>query len=622
MPLNPAHSPGPPGARPRLLAVLVTILAAVVLLPWLSGVQWRGQGVQVVRAVTEGRPFSSPERAGYIILGMAADTIMPSAASRDLNLLGLAAGILATLAVARCRSALARGGAPIDRLLEPVAAALALLACGPFLLRAPSADVAGVEVAMVATAAALAWTGRPAAGLALFGALLFVSSRALLSLPMLLAAPRLRGDLRMGLPALVPWAAYAVFVRPGLVTTGDPGYAPEAAAEALMLAVGVGGVALMALPGALLGIARGGPHRRFAYGVAATLLLVAVFYAPRAGWAESAVVLAPWLAVLAGSGVASLRRAAARVARVSLGPAGAGLGLVVLVVGLFLAVRHQVAPTWRQAEEFPVFCRDLNAALANPSDFVASWDDVELYGLALDRRPRAWRPLPGLTPPDRPLTAEERAILDAQLEEGSVVLLRRTRYASVLTRDAGGVAQFLKPEDAPILGLIASFGRELVLEQADVVLAPGRRPGGLVTLRLHWRAGWDGGQPPLAPNGVDHARSLRAVLHVVDSGGHVRLDLTHWLAHGLMELPALGGRGFNEIIIFRMPEDCGPGDYGIEVALYEPKPGESTALAMELKGWRQDRYQVHTGINPPGVTPQSVRAASFRLQPPASGSPP
>ena len=130
-----------PGARPRLLAVLVTLLALAILLPWLSPTQWRGEGVLAVMAVRDGRPFGQLERAGYLILGMVADNILPTPTSRDLNLLGLLGGVLAALAVARFRSALARGGAPIDRLLEPLAAALALLSVGPLLARMPSAEL-------------------------------------------------------------------------------------------------------------------------------------------------------------------------------------------------------------------------------------------------------------------------------------------------------------------------------------------------------------------------------------------------------------------------------------------------------------------------------------------------
>jgi hypothetical protein len=104
---------------------------------------------------------------------------------------------------------------------------------------------------------------------------------------------------------------------------------------------------------------------------------------------------------------------------------------------------------------------------------------------------------------------------------------------------------------------------------------------------------------------------------VVDAGGRIGQDLTHCLAFGLVELAELGGRGFDEMLVFRLPPGFGPGDYGVEVAVYEPLAGDAAALDLDLGFFRQRRYPARTGGLPPGVTPQSVRAASFRLPAPA-----
>lgn len=609
-----------PGVRPRLLAVLVTLLAGLVLAPWWSATQWRAAGVNAVAAVRDGRPFAEPGRAGYLILGMGADAILPGGTSRDLNLLGLAAGILATLAVARFRSARARGGAPVDRLLEPLAAALALLALGPVLVRMPSADAAAVEIAIAASAAALAWTGRLPTGLVVFGGLLFVSARSVVALPMLLAAPRVRGDLRSGLPALVPWILYAAVLRPGFAPGGDLGVERVLADQGLALLVGCGGVLVVAAIGAAVGVERGGPHRRYVLGVAATFVATAFLVAPRTGWEEAAVLLAPWLAVLAGSGVGSLRRAASRVTRVALGPVGAALGIALLAGNLALAVRHVAAPSWRDAERVPRLVADLGQALVGPLALAADRDQVALYDLATDFRRRPWAVLASGPYPDRPLDVQRRGALDGAVRAGNVVLLRRSRYAMVLPKHAAGVEQILSPAAPAASSRLAAFGDALVLEQVDVILPPGRRPGGLVTVRLQWQSTWPSGALPPGPAGRA-ATELRTAMSIVDASGRVRLDLTHWLGHGLLDLTALGGRRFHDILMFQLPPDCGAGDYGIEVAVAEPRRGSEAALELELGSGGGRRLPMRFGASPPGVTPRSVRAASFRLQlPPPPGT--
>jgi hypothetical protein len=625
-----------PGVRPRLLAVLVSLIALAVLGPWLSDLEWRGEAGSTVGAVLEGRPFSQPERAGYLILGIAADALLPSSTTRALNILGLVTGVLAALAVGRLRSALTRGGTPLDRLLEPLVTATALVASGPFLVRAVSADPAAVEVFLAATAAALAWTGRFPSGMAVFGLLLFVSSRAFLTLPMLLFAPRPRGDLRTGLVALVPWLLYALILRPGLHPSGDPAPARDAFREALVLAIGVGGIITLAAVGGAVGLIRGGPHRRFVFGLLATMLLHLVLLVPRAGWVESAVPLTPWWAVLAGSGVGSLRRAATRVLRLPLGRPAAGFGLLILALNLGLAVRYDAAPTWRRASHYRALCRELRQALVNPHRLAGGWHELKLFEVATDSRSRAWAPIPGAPFPDRPLAVGEREVIDRALGDSHLLLLRRLRFAVILAQDSLGTAQILKPvfkpvpdEEIPLekrqqgageprpAGGVATFCDELVLERTDVVMSPQRQAGGLVTVRLHWHAKWPGGGLPAAVDGERVAPALRVATSVVDAGGRVGPDLSHWLAFGLAGLRELGGRRFDEVLIFRLPPEFRPGDYGVEVAVYEPLAGDAAALDHDLGFFRQRRHAVRTGGIPPGVTPRSVRAASFRLQLPA-----
>lgn len=631
------------GVRPRLLALLVAILALAVLLPWLGGGQWNGEAVRAVRAVRDGRPFSQPDRAGYLILGMAADALLPSSTSRDLNLLGLAAAVLAALAVARLRSVLARGGAPIDRWLEPLAAAMALLAAGPFLARGVAADRAPVEAFLAVTAAALAWTGRLPTGAMALGLLLLVSSRGLLGLPMLLAAPRPRGDLGPSLWGLLPWLIYALVVqyaggeggalalfRPDLSggsgSAVDPvGRGAERAlvGEALALVVGLGGVLALAALGGAVGLLRGGPHRRFVVGTVVTLALHALVLAPRADWSQALVPAMPWVAVLAAAGVGSLRRAATRVSGLRLGPAGVALGFLVLGLNLGLAVQHVVGPAWRDAARFQAFCRDLGEVTA-PIHYrvTGDWDDLRLYELGTDFQLTPWELVPGPPlPADQPLAAADRARLDAQLARTSVLVFGRRRFAVPLAQDSLGTAQIFVDRGIPVEGWVASFGG-LVLEHIEVLTPLGRRAGGLVTLRLGWRAEWPPGEFPAdtEAGGGGRPAALKVGTSIVDASGRICLDLAHWLAHGLTGLDQLGGRRFSEMLVFRMPDELSPGDYGVEVTVYEPLPGESTALDLDLGFLRQRRIEVRTAGNPPGVTPRSVRAASFRLQFPAAVS--
>jgi hypothetical protein len=637
-------SPHTFGVRPRLLPFLIAILALAILLPWLGGGQWHGEAVRAVQAVRDGRPFSQPDRAGYLILGMAADALLPSSTSRDLNLLGFAAAVLAALAVARLRGILARGGAEIDRWLEPLAAAFALLAAGPFLARAVAADRAPVEAFLAASAASLAWTGRLPAGATVFGLLLLVSSRALLGLPMLLAAPRPRGDLAPSVWGLLPWLVYALVIqyaggeggalalfrpemggRSGPMNPWRTGLESEPAGQILALGVGMGGVLALAMIGAAVGLLRGGPHRRFVGGVGVTLGLHALVLAPGSEWGQALVPVVPWIAVLAAAGVASLRRAANRVSRVRLGPAGAAFGCVVLALNLGLAVQHLVGPAWRDAARFQTLCRDLGEiTTATHYRVTGAWDDLRLYELSTDFQLKPWEIIPGPPIPDNQLlAAADRARLDAELARRSVLVFGRRRFAIPLAQDSLGTAQIFADHGAVDQGAgegwVASFGSGLVLERIEVLTPLGRRAGGLVTLRLAWRAEWPLGELPTPSESGDvRTAELKVGTSIVNSSGRICLDVTHWLAHGIAGLGELGGRHFTEMLVFRMPDELAPGDYGVEIAVFEPLSGEGTALDLDLGFLRQRRLPVHTAGNPPGVTPRSVRAASFRLQFPAA----
>jgi hypothetical protein len=328
-----------------------------------------------------------------------------------------------------------------------------------------------------------------------------------------------------------------------------------------------------------------------------------------------------------------------RIARVPLGPAAAALGLAILIANLGLSVRCVAGPAWRRASTYRELCRDLKQVLVTPHRLAGARDDLALFALATDFQARAWAPIPGPPFSPAPLTAKERFALDTALARGSVLFNRRLRFSVVLTQDSLGTSQILADGDglrgkkrAEWIGegssrwdtlpveepLIAVFGEELVLERVEIVTPPRSEPGGLATVLLHWRADWQHGALPASPGNRGRAvRALRVATSVVDAGGRIGQDLTHWLGFGLVDLEELGGRRINESIVFRLPSEFGPGDYGVEVAVYEPLAGDSAALDLDLGFFRQRRYAVRTGGIPPGVTPSSVRAISFRL--PAAG---
>jgi hypothetical protein len=611
------------GARPRLLAAIIGLLALIALAPWLHQVQWRGEGVEVVEAVRSGRPFAIPDRAGYVVLGMAAESLLPGRTSFNLNCLGLAAGVLGTLAIARFRSVLARGGTPLDRLLEPVATALALLAAGPWVVRSLSADSAGAETLLGGIAASLAWTGRLSQATWVASLLGLVSSRSVALVPILFGAPRVRGDLRAALWPLAIWVATSLVRLPGPPPGGE--LAPSLADDGLRLAVGLGGLAPLAAFGAVVGLARGGPHRRYVLAVLASgALLLAL--AGRAGLLEALVPLLPFAAVLAGGGLGSIRRAAARTREMALGPAAVVAALLLLAVGLLTTYRFEVAPIWRRAQhhhdDFRAFAHGLN----RPYHLAAGWPDRQLLDLALGFALPPWERLPIAPLADRIRTHAEQAELDARLKTQDILLLQRLGQAVPLPADDRGLAQLLKSGDslqaaagagaAPAtrpssgpLGL-AEFGRELVLERMETVLAGGRTADNLITFRLHWRAAWPAGGRPRAARGP-----LRVAMRIVDASGRVRLDLTHWLIHGLYDLPDLGARQFEELIVGYLPRTFQPGDYGVEVGVYEVRPGEAAAHELELWGIGEAPLPVVSRGVPLGVTREAVRGASFRLEP-------
>jgi hypothetical protein len=636
------------------MAILVVLLAVVALLPWVRSLQWRGEGVVNVGLVRGGRPFAEPSHAGYLILGMAAESLLPSRTSADLNHASFVLTVLAVLAVARLRSVLARGGAPVDRMLEPLATALALVAAGPWVVRALSADPTALATLLGVAAVVWAWTGRFAAGAWLGMLLAPIASRAVLFWPLILFAPRVRGDLRAALAPMAITAAYLLVVRPGLAPAGNPDGPPPIADDLLRLGVGMGGLLTMALLGSGVALRRGGLHRRFLAAVTMCLALHAILLGPRVGLEEAMAPLAPWWAVLAGGGVASLGRAFGRARRLVLAPAGAGLGIAVLAAGLWFAHRHQIAPTFRRAEHSTHFMRTIPEALDRPFRLAGGWEDLRFLDQAIEFGVRPWELVQPVVPlPDRVLAGPARAVLDSSLHQVDVLLLRRTNQAVPLVADSRGLAQIVKLEAArppalapaptpaptpptatsetelrsPLEALarsvprdttasrspgtgLAFFGDALVLERVECVLPPDRAPGGLISLRLAWNARWPAGGLPEEAAG----EPLRVATRIVDASGRVAVDLTHWVANGLLELAELGGSRFEEIVVGAVPADSGPGDYGVEVAVYRPLPGEAAAMALDLGHRRQHHLPVTTAGLPPGVTPQSVRAASFRLE--------
>jgi hypothetical protein len=637
---TPAVEPASFAPRPRVVAIAVVVLAVAALLPWVGSLQWRGEGVVNVALVRGGRPFAEPSHAGYLILGMAAESLLPGRTSADLNHFSLILAVLATLAVARLRSVLARGGVPLDRMLEPMAAAFALLSAGPWVVRALSADPTATATLLSVVAVTWAWTGRLARAAWTWVLLVLIASRAVLLLPLILLAPRVRGDIRTALLPMALIGIYLAVVRPGLAPAGDPAGPPSVADDLLRLLVGMGGLLIMALVGSGVALKRGSLHRRFAAAVGASFMLHALLLIPKVGLVEALTPLVPWWAVLAGGGVASLGRAFGRARRLVLAPAGAGLGLLVLAAGLWLAHRHQVAPTFRRAEHNTDFMRGTAVALSRPYRLAGGWEDLRFLDQALDFRVRPWELMQPVIPlPDRVLSDRARAVIDSCLHHEDVLLLRRASQAVPLIADTRGLAQVIKveaPPPGPVYGPspkpeaanaaeatnaagtatsswtggLATFGSALALERIECVLPPDRAPGGLISLRFLWQARWPPGGEPAEAAG----RPLRVATRIVDASGRVAVDLTHWLAHGLVPVAELGGQRFEEIVVGAVPADSGPGDYGVEVAVYWPLPGEAAALELDLGHGREHHLKVVTAGIPPGVTPQSARTASFRLE--------
>jgi hypothetical protein len=256
-------------------------------------------------------------------------------------------------------------------------------------------------------------------------------------------------------------------------------------------------------------------------------------------------------------------------------------------------------------------------ALTRPFHLAGGWEDLRFLDQAIDFGVRPWELVqPVVSLPDRVLSGPARAVIDTSLHEVDVLLLRRANQAVPLIADPRGLAQIIKQEPPgpplpPPTGTgLALFGNALVLERIECVLPPDRAPGGLVSLRMHWQTRWSRGERPEEVG----EEPLRVATRIVDASGRVAVDLTHWVAHGLVPIPELGGTRFEEIVVGAVPVDSGPGDYGVEVAVYRPLAGEAAALALDLGSRRQAHLPVVTAGLPPGVTPQSVRAASFRLE--------
>jgi hypothetical protein len=596
------------------LAAIVGVLALAALVPWLSGLEWRGEAVAVVQAVRQGRPFAIPDRVGFLMLGMAADALFPGRTALDVNCLGCLTAVLGILAIARFRSVLARGGVPLDRLLEPVATALALLSAGPWVLRAMSADPAGLEALLGGVAGALAWTGRMSQGMWVATLLAAISGRALGLAPIFLLAPRVRGDLKPALVPLALWLLVTLVFKRGIPHALNPGGPPAIGDDLLRLAFGLVGMAPLAAVGIVVGLARGGPHRRFALAllVSAVLLLL---LGHRLGIAEALVPLLPFLAVAAGGGVGSIRRAAARSRGMALGPVALALALGVLGTGLLTAYTRQVMPMWRRARETRDGYRAMTAGLNRPYHLAGGWEDRRLLDLAMGFALPPWEPLSLRPLPDQVLTPVERTAIDGQLRRHDVLILQRRGQAIPLAADVRGLEQVFKDEGKVpnsvlhVAGVheLAVYGGDLVLEDVQTVLARGRSADGLITLRLHWRAEWPAGDPTVAG-------PLRVAMRIVDGSGRVRLDLTHWLANGLVDPAALGQRRFEELVVGYLPATLEAGDYGVEIGVYRPLPGEAAAHEMQLWGWGGAPIPVESRGVPVGVTPEAVRATSFRLE--------
>jgi hypothetical protein len=230
-----------------------------------------------------------------------------------------------------------------------------------------------------------------------------------------------------------------------------------------------------------------------------------------------------------------------------------------------------------------------------------------LLDLAMGFALPPWEPLSLRPLPDHVLTPVERTAIDGHLRRHDVLILQRRGQAIPLAADVRGLAQVFKDEGAAGAHELAVYGGNLVLEDVQTVLARGRSADGLITLRLHWRAEWPGGAPPAAS-------PLRVAMRIVDGSGQVRLDLTHWLANGLEDPAALGQRRFEELLVGYLPASLEAGDYGVEIGVYRPLPGETAAHELQLWGWGAAPIPVESRGVPVGVTPEAVRAASFRLE--------
>jgi len=472
-------------------------------------------------------------------------------------------------------------------------AATALIAAGPFLVRAPSADPAAVEIFLAATAAALAWTGRFPSGMMVFGAVLFVSSRALCSLPMLLAAPRPRGDLRAGLVALVPWLIYAVVVRPGFHPGADSAPPGDAFGEALVLAAGAGGILALAALGAAVGLLRAAriaasssDLRRRCFSTASCS-----FPAP-AGWR------APYLSLHGGRrspeaawGRCAERRLAYRASRSARWERGSGSSSW-RSISLSRSGTRRRPPGGEQAstERSVVTCARLSRApsawsarrMISPS---SPRHRLPSARVGADSRRAAARPSThrGRTRARRSGSREiERAhAAPAPFRSrpgAGFSRDRADRAASARVRPRRGVpapGEKRRRAEPPAGGRCSGLPRSAspwaasppsAISSLSTRSSWSIRPGGS---REDWSrcdsAGAPGGgrgSSRRRADGVGAASELRVATSIVDAGGDVVQDLSHGLAFGLIALPDLGGKDFEETLMFRLPPQLGPGTMG------------------------------------------------------------
>jgi hypothetical protein len=588
---------------PRLLPLLILVIALVLYLPWLSEHEWQGSAVSTIEQVADARPLLDDGRTLYTVLAIAVDTLLPGSTTLALNLLSLIGTVLAAIAVARLRVRLH----PASSIIEPLVAACAFMVTGLVWRQAVAADAVSWELAVTVFAASLAWGGRPVAGMACFQLALLVSARAILNLPVMLLAIRRREDWKPALAWLLPWLLMAAIVRPRLLPVGEVvGIGNALRVDGLVTLLATSGVALLAAVGAV-GAARGWTGgRRFLAGALLAVLLHLVVLGRVATWGLGYVSLTPWLAVLAAGVVGMLRSSGERWFGAGRWAAVGLVGALVVCTGA-VSWRHLVAPTLERAARFHALSRDLAAAYRGIR-VTGEWSAVRLFEHANRdrlrvRTVRAWAPLDR----DRPAGPAARMAVDRLLLDGDLLLLFDQRLAARLSGGQSAVTQLVEDRSAESERAdqrLGTYAGGLALDHVGMV-PPRPRPGSLLTLRVAWDI-------------LDRTASERPLpkvaIAVVDGRGAVRSACSYWLGLGLVGQDALQpGRQLHEDVMIRLDDDLEPGEYGVEVALYEPERGDGMLRDLELDLGRQRRRVIVAGAAPRGVTASALRAATMRI---------